>query len=215
MALESTGILAAMRVLDELPYAFSWTAPQPAFMQRTSHALATSSGVFLIDPVDEPGLDTRLERLGRVAGVIQLLDRHDRDGKTLAHRYGVPLHRVPRTAIPGAPFEVRTVLRTRFWQEVALWWAEHRMLVVAEAVGTPPYYRGPGELVGVHPLLRLVPPRMLVEFAPEHLLLGHGEGLHGPEATAALKQAVVGARRNAGPWAVSQALSRVRGKRPG
>ena len=44
--------------------------------------------------------------------------------------------------------------------------------------------------VGVHPLLKLTPPRRLRAYEPEHLLVGHGEGVHGPEATIALQQAL-------------------------
>ena len=47
------------------------------------------------------------------------------------------------------------------------------------------------ERVGVHLLLRLTPPRDVPSrFAPEHLLLGHGEGLHGPDAAAGLRAAL-------------------------
>jgi hypothetical protein len=28
------------RIVDELPFAFGWIAPQPRFMQRCSHAVA-------------------------------------------------------------------------------------------------------------------------------------------------------------------------------
>ena len=43
--------------------------------------------------------------------------------------------------------------------------------------------------------MRLSPPReALGRFEPEHLLVGHGEGIHGPEATEALRQALATAR---------------------
>jgi hypothetical protein len=43
--------------------------------------------------------------------------------------------------------------------------------------------------------MRFSPPReALSRFEPEHLLVGHGEGIHGPEATEALRQALSTAR---------------------
>ena len=64
--------------------------------------------------------------------------------------------------------------------EIALWWEAERTLVVAEAIGTNGFFAPPGHAAGVHLLLRISPPRdALGGFAPEHLLVGHGEGLHG------------------------------------
>ena len=81
-------------------------------------------------------------------------------------------------------------------QEIALWWAEERTLIVAEAVGTSRAYtvgRGP---LGVHVFDRPWPPRKtLGQFAPEHLLVGHGKGLHGPETPEALRVALADSRR--------------------
>ena len=42
----------------------------------------------------------------------------------------------------------------------------------------------------MHGLLKLTPPRMLGAYEPEHLLVGHGEGVHGPEAATALQRAL-------------------------
>ena len=81
------------------------------------------------------------------------------------------------------------------WRERALWWDEQRTLVVAEAVGANRFFRAGEERVGVHLLLRLTPPRdVLSRFEPEHLLLGHGEGLHGPDAAAGLREALARSR---------------------
>ena len=63
------------------------------------------------------------------------------------------------------------------------------------ALGTAAYYLAAGERLGVHPLLRLVPPRALSRFAPHHVLCGHGEGIHGDEAAPALDKALATARR--------------------
>ena len=52
------------------------------------------------------------------------------------------------------------------------------MLLVAEALGTIPFFCAGEEPAGVHPLLRPWPPRSLRGLAPDHLLVGHGEGIH-------------------------------------
>lgn len=182
---------------DEAPWGFGWISPRPPWLQRASHALLADGGVWLVDPVDFPGLDERVRALGRPAGVIQLLDRHNRDCAPVSARLGVPIWIAPPAgALPGSPFEVVDVRRTRRWQEAALWWPERRVLVVAEALGTPRYYTAAGERLGVHPLLRLTPPRLLERFPAEHVLCGHGAGVHG-DAAVALRDALRRSRANA------------------
>ena len=171
---------------------FSWIVDEP--MTRTSHVLAWEGRVWLVDPVRfEPALE-RARALGNPAAVLQLLDRHNRDSASLAAELGVP-HLVVPDALPGTPFEVVPVRRSRRWHEVALWWPSERTLVVAEAVGTNRFFTGGRDPVGVHLLLRPSPPRAaLRRFEPEHLLVGHGEGLHGPGAADALREALATAR---------------------
>ena len=174
----------------------SWSAPRPARMRRGSHALATAGGVWLVDPVDGEGLDELIAPLGPVRGVLQLLDRHARDGAALAARHRVPLLTVPFAEVEGAPFEAVPVVERPWWRETALWWPEHRVLVVPEALGTAPYYLAPGALVGVHPMLRLLPPRVLGGFAPLHLLPGHGPPVSGPGVAGAVGAALERSRRD-------------------
>lgn len=191
----------AVRFCDDLGrYGFSWIVEEP--MTRTSHALATTDGVWLVDPVDWPDAIDRAGTLGPITGVLQLLDRHNRDSAAVAERLGVPLLEVP-ASLPETPFDVVEVKRAKRWQEVALWWPEPRILVVAEALATNRFFTVGDDQVGIHPLLRLTPPRMLQPFEPEHLLVGHGEGVHGPEATAAVRQALSRSRLAAVRWAVS------------
>jgi hypothetical protein len=122
--------------------------------------------------------------------VLQLLDRHARDCAEIARRLDVP-HLVTPSALPDSPFEVVEILRRRRWAEVALWWEAARTLVVAEAVGTNAFYTGGRGTAGVHLLLRLTPPRKaLGAIDPEHLLVGHGEGLHGAAAGDGLREAL-------------------------
>jgi hypothetical protein len=69
------------------------------------------------------------------------------------------------------------------------------VLVTADALGTVPHYFAlGGERLGVHPLLRLTPPRVLEGFAPAHVLVGHGEGVH-EGAAAAVREAIAHSRR--------------------
>jgi hypothetical protein len=124
--------------------------------------------------------------------VLQLLDRHNRDGNTIAQRLGVPLMRLPMDGA-GTPFTVIPIISNRAWREVALWWADERALVVAEAIGTAPAF-ALGRRAGVHPMLRLVPPRkQLSRFQPERLLVGHGEAIESG-ADAALREALARSR---------------------
>ena len=130
-----------------------------------------------------------------IAGVLQLLDRHDRDCEKLAQRHGVDLHRVPFGGIAGSGLEAVKVVDNRFWKEVAIHSPADRALIVPEAVGTAPYFRAGSERIGIHPMLRLTPPRRLAAFEPSHLLTGHGTGMHGPGTAAALADALDGSRR--------------------
>ncbi|GIU94579.1 MAG: hypothetical protein KatS3mg012_1036 [Gaiellaceae bacterium] len=171
---------------------FSWLVEEP--LTRTSHALAADGRIWLVDPVDWPAAIERALELGRPTAILQLLDRHNRDCAAIAGRLGVP-HLVAPDEVPDSPFECLALERRRRWQETALWWPERRTLVVAEAVGTNRFFTGGRAPLGVHLLLRLTPPRALADYEPEHLLVGHGEGLHGPEAAAALSRALAESRR--------------------
>jgi glyoxylase-like metal-dependent hydrolase (beta-lactamase superfamily II) len=165
-----------VRFCDELDGAFGWIVDER--MGRCSHALVAGGGVWLVDPVDGDGVEERIRAAGEPAGVIQLLDRHNRDCAALAERLGVPHHEVPVELIAGAPFEFLVVRKGWMWKEVALWWPERRVLVCADALGTIAYFVAPGERLGVHPLLRLTPPRRrLGNIQPEAVLCGHGEGI--------------------------------------
>ena len=105
-----------MRIVDEIAHATGWIEEKPS--ARTSHALEVEGRVWLFDVVDWPELDARVHELGEPAGVVQLLDRHSRDCAAVAQRLGVPHLVVPRQ-LPGTPFELRPVVRFRWWREVA------------------------------------------------------------------------------------------------
>jgi hypothetical protein len=182
-----------IRTFDEYPFGCSWVIDEP--MTRTSHALVADGRVWLVDPVDLPEAMERAAALGEPAGVLQLLDRHNRDCAVVARRLGVPHLNVPDD-VPGSPFEAIGVLRLRGWHETALWWPEQRALVVAEIVGTNDLYTGGAHAVGVHLFLRAWPPSGLRGMRPEHLLVGHGVGVHGPAATAELERAFARTRHD-------------------
>ena len=183
-------------VFEHHELGLSWLADGEEKMARACHAVATETGVWVIDPVIVDGLEERIAELGAPIGVIQLLDRHDRDCAELAERLGVPHHRIPFDGVPDSPFEVIRVIDNRFWKEAALWWPERSALVVAEAVGSAAYFRAGSEQLGVHPMLRPTPPRgRLGRYRPEHLLSGHGTGMHGPETADALADCLAGSRR--------------------
>ena len=193
-----------LELRDEFEGGFGWT--EPGFLERTSHALDVGGGVLVFDPVDMPGIDERIRALGEPEAVLQLLDRHERNSAEVAARLGVPHLRMELGGHGGRRRLVRIVWN-RVWKEVAFWEPERRMLVVGDALGTVGYFTAPGEAVGVHPLLRLRPPRDLGELEPEHILCGHGAGVHGPSAAAALREALATSRRRL-PGALASGLRR-------
>jgi hypothetical protein len=209
--------VTAVRFSEAAGVGLTWIAPDPPLLERASHALAAGGRVWLVDPVDAPGVEERVRALGEPAGVVQLVDRHARDCAPLAERLGVPSILLPLAGVPGSPFAAVPILDMRGWREVALWWPEPNVVVCAEALGTAAYFRAPGERIGVHPVLRLHVPRGLRQLAetlaPAHVLVGHGDAVHGPEAATALAEAVRGARRRVPSWLGHQLSGRQRGRR--
>jgi hypothetical protein len=152
----------------------TWT--ESGVMARSAHAVQAGGRVWLIDPFDDEPALTAAAALGDAAGVIQLLDRHNRDCEALAARLAVPVMRLPES-LDGTPFEPVPVLARRGWKEVALWWPAAQTLIVAEALGTAPAF-ALGRPLGVHPMLRLTPPRgTLGRHRPQRVLVGHGPPL--------------------------------------
>ena len=171
---------------DRFGGGFGWIVDE--FMQRCSHALVEDDRVWAIDPVDGDGAEERIRAAGAPAGVLQLLDRHNRDCAALAARLGVRHHVVPQGSL--GPIAFIAVRSTQSWNEVALWWPDRRVLVCADALGTAPYYRSGDERLAVHPLLRARPPRReLGALQPNVILCGHGEGVL-EDAETALREAL-------------------------
>jgi hypothetical protein len=161
-------------------------------MARAAHALVDGERVWLIDPYEHAPAMSAAAELGPPAGVVQLLNRHNRDCAATADRLGVPLLRLP-TDGAGTPFEVIPVLNRFGWHEVALWWAAGRALVIAEAIGTSPAF-ALSRRAGVHPMLRLIPPRhQFARFSPDRLFPGHGPALESG-ADEAIREALAHSR---------------------
>jgi hypothetical protein len=189
-------------------HALGLTWVETGGMRRAAHAVRADGRVWLIDPFEDGVALSAAAELGQAAGVIQLLDRHNRDCDEIAQRLEVPRLRVP-TELPNSPFAVVSVISRPWWREVALWWEQERALIVAEAVGTAPAF-ALGRRVGVHPMLRLTPPHSaLTAHSPERLLVGHGSAIDSGAASA-LRDALSAARSDI-PQLVLKLPSLIRG----
>jgi hypothetical protein len=198
-----------LRFCDEFEGGFGWIADE--FMERCSHALVVDGRVWVIDALDGDGVEERVRAAGTPAGVLQLLDRHNRDCAALATRLGVRHHVVPQGSL--GPFACIAVKSSSSWKEVALWWPDRRVLVCADALGTAPYYRAANDRLAVHPLLRVRPPRrQLGALRPDVVLCGHGDGVF-VDAAAALREALSTSRRRI-PAQAASAFRAWRATRP-
>jgi hypothetical protein len=198
--------------IDEWVGGTGWMAEPDEDLQMASHALDGEDGLYLVDPVTFDGIEEFLAEHGEVAGVVVLLNRHKRDAAELANRFEVPAY-VPEfmddvrrdldapvepigRELPGTEYTLSTVIDNFLWKEAALYGEESGTLVVPESVGTGEFFRTSDERLGVHPGLRLNPPKKLARFRPERVLVGHGEGVF--EGTAdALDHALSGSRKRA------------------
>ena len=195
--------------IDRWDHGVGWLAHPQEKMQRASHALEVDGDVWLVDPVDAPELDDLLAEFGEVAGVVVLLNRHYRDADEIARRHDVPVYvpswfdrvqnlRAPlkrvEDTLPDTDYRVIEVVDSLGWEEAALYDDEAGTLVVAEAVGTAPYYTTKRERLGVHPMLRVVPPKALRGLRPERIVVGHGRGVSA-DAASVLADTLRSARR--------------------
>jgi hypothetical protein len=178
--------------VEEHALGLTWVVAEP--MERAFHALVDDDQVWLVDPLDGPEIEDAVA-LGEPAGVLQLLDRHNRDCAEIAARLGVPHLTVP-DLVPGSPFEAIPAVRIPRWRETALWWPEKKALIVAEVLAANPMHTGGEQRVGMHLFLRPWPPSSLRGYEAEHLLLGHGRPVHGREAADEAEAAYARARRD-------------------
>ena len=200
---------ADLTEMDRFEDGVGWLAYPDETMERASHAVESDGQLWVIDPVDAEGVDDLLAE-SEVGGVVVLLDRHTRDSAAVARRHDVPVYvpdwmsgvesdidaPVVRFSDGVGEFALKKVVDNPFWQEAALFDGE--TLVVPEALGTVSYFCAPGERLGVHPMLRAVPPTALADYDADRLLVGHGEGLFG-DVRPAIEDAVGGSRRRMVP----------------
>lgn len=203
--------------VDRFDRGVGWMVHPEETMQRTSHALQTDEGVYLVDPLDCEGLDDELASLGNVAGVVVLCGFHTRDAGPIARRHEVPVYvpdwitrvpdRLPNDVdrrdlapgerLPGSDYELREVVTSRISSEGVLWHPDDRTLVVGDILQATEWQLSGDERIAVITAWRLLPPReALGQFSPERILTGHGEGIF-ENADDALQTALDEARRNA------------------
>lgn len=209
MPVKASGPAHNPRIIDRWEDGVGWIAYPNELMQRASHAIAIENDVWVIDPVDADGIDSLLAEYGSLVGVVVLLDRHTRDAAKIARRHDVPVY-VPANMSSvarslDAPVErfthtladtglrVETLVDWPLWQEIAL--VSDDLLITGDALGTADYFRTAEERLGIHPFLRLAPPRQILSaLAPDRILVGHGSGITDDAATA-LETAITGARK--------------------
>jgi hypothetical protein len=199
--------------IDQWDSGVGWIAHPDEEGFRASHAIVGDSGdVWVIDPIDAPGVDDLLADLGtgEVAGVAVLSNYHARDAGVIADRYDVPVYlpewmdRVEERidapverytgTLGESGFLVRKCKPFPGWHEAIAYRESDRTLYVADVVGTAPLYTVGDERIGVYLLARLFPPRETDDFVPERILVGHGTGIF-EDAAATLTDAITGARR--------------------
>jgi len=210
-AYERSSSFSELHVIDEYDDAVGWIAHPREDGRRASHAISTDDGVWVIDPLDAPGVDELLTDFGTVAGVTVLSEYHSRDADVFSKRYNVPVHvpdwfdRVPervdapieRTNSQIAESGIRIERCTSLpgWTETIAWHEPTSTFYFPDILGTAPGYTVGNEKVGVFLTHRLVPPReVLKDRSPDRLLFGHGRGIHTDSGTV-LADAITGARR--------------------
>ena len=201
---------ADLTEIDRFEGGVGWLAYPDETMERASHAVESDGQLWVFDPVDANGVDDLVGEFDEVGGVVVLLDRHTRDSAAVARRHDVPVYvpdwmsgvesdidvPVVRFSEGVGEFALERVVDNPLWQEAALFDGE--TLVVPEALGTVSYFRAPGERLGVHPMLRAIPPGSLTAYDADRLLVGHGEGLF-EDVRPAVENAVGGSRRRMVP----------------
>ena len=194
--------------IDRFDGGVGWIAYPDESMERASHAVENEDGLWIVDPVDCEGIDDLLAEYADPAGVVVLFDRHRRDSAAIAARHDIPVYvpewmsgvagridaPIERFAGELAGFSVIRLIDNPLWQEAVLFDGE--TLIVPEAIGTASYFRAADEPIGVHPLLRMLPPRRLRDHDPERLLVGHGSGVS-EDVGPTIRRAIGESRRNA------------------
>ncbi|MDQ2072377.1 hypothetical protein RBH20_07510 [Haloarcula sp. H-GB4] len=188
----------SLEAVTEWDGGITWFSHPEEDAMRGSQALATKSGVWVVDPLDADGLDDRLSDLGEVAGVVVIHDRHTRDAEAIAARHDVAVH-IPdwmdltrekldndpeplEATLPGTNYEIHRLIDTDEWEEAVLVDEAGGTLVIMETLGTLPGFCEGDNDIGVHPALDETP-EGLADYHPERILVGHGESIYEDGAT--------------------------------
>jgi hypothetical protein len=205
---------SSYRTIDEWKNGIGWIAYPDETMERASHAVVGNrGGVWIIDPVDTPEVDQLLRELGEVTGVVVCLDRHRRDAATVAKRHEVSVYipsslasiqdeiQAPTTVfeheLGDSGYRPFTIVNRRIppWREAGLYHPQAKTAIIPESLGTASYFTAPSENLGVHPMLRLTPPRdAFHSINPSRILVGHGQGVF-DDATRSLELALANSRK--------------------
>lgn len=213
-----------LQEIDRFDDGVGWLVYPAETLARASHAVDTDEGLWVLDPLDAPGLDDLLAEFGRVEGVLVCSSWHARDAAAVASRHDVPVS-VPtwmdrvsgrvdvpveqRLRAPGE-FAFRASTPLPSWQEAVLYRERDGTLYVPESLGTAETFRVADERLGVSIYRRLLPPRsVLSDLDPERVLLGHGSGVF-ENASGELTHALENARRRASRAFVEHLPSAIR-----
>jgi hypothetical protein len=199
-------------VVDRWEGGIGWLAHPDETGCRTSHAVVgVDGGVWVIDPLDAPGIDEKLSAHGDIRGVLVCSNYHVRDAERFATRHDVPVYcpswlsravsKLDAPIDPGTDtigtsgFEVRRCRPFPGWSEAVAYRKSDGTLYVPDVLGTTPLFTVGAEQLGMYLLCRFVPPRTVFsDLSPRRILVGHGAGIF-ENASAALRTALDGARR--------------------
>jgi hypothetical protein len=197
--------------IDRWDEGVGWIAHPDEDGERASHALKTDDGIWVIDPVDAPGIDELLGEMGDVAGVAVLSSHHARDAGPIATRHDVAVH-IPqwmdriaervdapikreKRVLGDLGFNTYPVEPLSVYQGAIAYRDADGTLIVPDLLSSGSAYPVGDERIGVMLGVRPFPPRNTFEgLEPERILFGHGEGVF-EDATAALDDALATARK--------------------
>lgn len=199
-----------LRVIDRWEDGVGWLAHPTEGGLRASHAVraADGDGVWVLDPLDAPGVDDLVADLGEVRAVVVCSGYHARDAGAVADRHDVPVYvhrsvgrvadRVDARIEPFheavGEFEALPLRPLYAWRETALYREGDGTLYVPDYLSSHPKFTAGTERVGMPSLSRLSPAYGTFSgLAPDRLLFGHGAGLF-EDAEAALGDTMANAR---------------------
>ena len=156
-------------LIDEWDLGVGWLAHPEERGMRASHAVVFDDGVWIIDPLDAPGIDEHIVALGEVVGVAVLSSMHARDAHHFGDRYDVPVYVPdgmdglsngldtphPRYLDEFPARGVRILARHPFpgFDEANLFHEPTQTLYIGDSLGTTPWHTVGQETLGAQALL--------------------------------------------------------------